>query len=106
MSQYQLYAVGAVLLFCIGLQGIIVCRHLLKKVMAANIMGGGAFLFLISIARRNTIETADPVPHAMVLTGIVIALSASVLALALTRQIHKTTGHTTLEDPTNNRVEK
>jgi multicomponent Na+:H+ antiporter subunit C len=96
---FHLYALAAVLLFWMGFYGIITGRELLRKIMALNVMGGGVFLLLISVARRNAIEQqADPVPHAMVLTGIVVALSATAFAIALARRIAQVTGRTTLRD--------
>ena len=45
----------------------------------------GVFMMLVALASRTTgIATRpDPVPHAMVLTGIVVAVSATALGLAL-----------------------
>jgi multicomponent Na+:H+ antiporter subunit C len=96
-GHHLVYALAAAVLFVIGLYGIIARRDLLRKIMAANIMGGGVFLLLISIARRNFAENADPVPHAMVLTGIVVALSATAFAIALARRLAQLTGSNYLE---------
>jgi multicomponent Na+:H+ antiporter subunit C len=96
-GHYLVYALAAAVLFVIGLYGIIAQRDLLRKIMGANIMGGGVFLLLISIARRNFAGNADPVPHAMVLTGIVVALSATAFAIALARRLAQLTGSNHLE---------
>jgi len=53
-------------------------------------MGSGAFLVLVGLAQRS--GTPDPVPQAMVLTGIVVAVAATALALALARRLHAQTG--------------
>jgi multicomponent Na+:H+ antiporter subunit C len=98
MESHQLYALTGALLFCVGLYGLVACRHLLRKVMALNISGGGVFLFLIAVAKRNLLEYADPVLHAMVLTGIVVALSATGFAIALVRRIFEQTRQTTLDE--------
>ncbi|TVQ33411.1 MAG: NADH-quinone oxidoreductase subunit K [Phycisphaeraceae bacterium] len=88
----------ACLLFCIGLFGLITRGHLMRNVMSLNVMGGGVFLFLVAVARRDAGESGpDPVPHAMTLTGIVVALAASAFALALARRIHSITGEMRLE---------
>jgi multicomponent Na+:H+ antiporter subunit C len=42
---------------------------------------------LVSLAQRNGI--ADPVPQAMVLTGIVVAVAATGVALALVRRLDR-----------------
>ena len=98
-SPFLIYGTTAVLLFCLGLHGVIVRRNLLRMVMGLNVMAAGVFLLFISLADRNRDLFADPVPQAMVLTGIVISISATAFALALARRIHSRTGQTTLHDP-------
>lgn len=95
MSQFTLFALASVLLFCMGLHGLIVRRHLVRKILSFNVMSAGVFLFLVSVARRAP-DAPDPVPQAMVLTGIVVAVSATAFALALARRIHAVTGSTEL----------
>jgi multicomponent Na+:H+ antiporter subunit C len=97
MSAYTVYAFGAVALFCIGLYGVIVRRHLVRKIIALNIMGSGVFMLLVAYSRRVPDIAPDPVPHAMVLTGIVVAFGASTFALALAVRIHRATGRATLD---------
>jgi multicomponent Na+:H+ antiporter subunit C len=92
MSSYILYAMAGVIIFCIGLYGAVSRRHLMQKIIGLNIMSGGVFLLLISIGKRNMVNWPDPVPHAMVLTGIVVALAASAFTLALARRIYEKTG--------------
>lgn len=89
MSTFLLFSLTAVVLICLGVHGLIIRRHLLRKVMALNIISGGIFLLLISTAYRNRAEAADPIPQAMVLTGIVVTISATAFALALIRRIHR-----------------
>jgi multicomponent Na+:H+ antiporter subunit C len=95
---HQLYGMTAALLFWLGLHGVISGAEVLRKIMAVNIMGGGVFLLLVSVARRNYVETPDPVPHAMVLTGIVVALSATAFAIALARRLAQITGRDRLDE--------
>jgi len=79
---------------------LIVHAHLLRKILAINIMGSGVFLVLVSLAARTQGVAPDPVPHAMVITGIVVAISASALALALMLRIQAETGRAEfLKDP-------
>ena len=75
------YLFAGGLLFIIGLHGLILCRSLLRKILALNIMDSGVFMILLSLAARS--DPPDPVPQAMVLTGIVVAVSATALALVL-----------------------
>ncbi|MDH5300879.1 MAG: NADH-quinone oxidoreductase subunit K [Gammaproteobacteria bacterium] len=95
MSQEILYALAGVGLFVLGLHGLIVYAHLLRKILALNIMGSGVFLVLIALGRRSAV--ADPVPDAMVITGIVVTVSATALALVLLLRLKEMTGHTDLE---------
>lgn len=87
INQDQIYGVAAVLLFCLGLHGVVARPDAFRKIIALNVMGAGVFLHFVSVAQRNTAEFADPVPHAMVLTGIVVAVSATALALGLARRL-------------------
>lgn len=96
ITQFDVYAFGAVALFAIGLHGIIVCRHLVRKVIAVNLAGSGVFMLLVALGRRAP-EAVDPVPQAMVLTGIVVAFAATAFALALVRRIHRETGSAVLD---------
>ena len=96
MTAPLLYSAGGVVLFVIGLWALIVRRHLVRRILAFNVMGSGVFLVLVSGAART--EPPDPVPHALVLTGIVVAVSATAFALGLARRLHADTGSTALEE--------
>jgi len=91
VNPVPLYAYVGIALFCIGLHAVIVHAHLLRKILACNVMGSGVFLVLVALAQRGG-AGVDPVPHALVLTGIVVAVSATALALALVRRITTHTG--------------
>ncbi|WP_028574889.1 sodium:proton antiporter [Desulfonatronovibrio hydrogenovorans] len=92
-----IYALSSVIIFCIGLLGLISHPHMLRKIISLNIMAGGSFLFLISLAYQDRSPEVDPVPQAMVLTGIVVAVSATAFALSLARRIREKTGRSDLE---------
>ena len=89
---YQIYLLTAAVLFAIAVFGLFVCRHFVKKIIAAQILGSSVFLSLISLAERDADAFPDPVPHAMVITGIVVSVSMGALALALDRRIHRDSG--------------
>jgi len=90
------YALVGAGLFFLGLYAVLVHAHLLRKILAINIMGSGVFMLLVAMARRNLYATPDPVPHAMVITGIVVAVSATALALVLMLKLAHVTGHARL----------
>ncbi|MAT51081.1 MAG: NADH:quinone oxidoreductase [Porticoccaceae bacterium] len=75
------YLLVASFLWAAGLHGLIVARHVLRRVIAVNIMTAGVFLALVTLAARA--PEPDPVLHALVLTGLVISVSATALALHL-----------------------
>ena len=93
------YALTGVALFALGLYGLLVNRHLLRRIVAFNVIGSGVFLVFGAIAARGPGGGGtDPVPQAIVITGIVVAVSATALALTLCRRIHRATGRTSLPD--------
>ncbi len=86
MSTALWYAVTGLVLFAVGVYGVIAREPFLRKLLGVNIMGSGVFLILVAGAYRGVAGAPDPVPHALVLTGIVVAVSTTALALALARQ--------------------
>ncbi|TVS09955.1 MAG: NADH-quinone oxidoreductase subunit K [Wenzhouxiangella sp.] len=95
MDSLGLYVLAAAVLFGVGVYGLIVSEHLMRKLFAINIMGNAIFILLV--AASGPVEGApDPVPQALVLTGIVIAVSATAFALALMVRLYQETGQATL----------
>lgn len=90
MSSGLLFACVGAILFSMGAAGVILIEPLLRRILAFNVMSSGTFLILVGLAQRN--DVPDPVPQAMVLTGIVVAVAATALALALVRRLHALTG--------------
>ncbi|VAX38201.1 Na(+) H(+) antiporter subunit C [hydrothermal vent metagenome] len=97
MNTVFLYSITGIIIFIIGLHGVIFYAHFLRKTLAVNIMGVGIFMFFVAMANRNPDGVPDPIPHAMVLTGIVVAVSATAFALALIVRLYVATGQTDLE---------
>jgi len=96
MSSGFVFALAGAALFAMGLAGVVLIGHLLRRILAFNLMGSGAFLVLVGLAQRH--DVADPMPQAMVLTGIVVAVAATALALALVRKFHALSGQLELPD--------
>jgi multicomponent Na+:H+ antiporter subunit C len=78
----------------LGLYGLITNPQLLRKVLAFDVLGSGVFLLFGIIARRGAGAgfPSDPVPQAMVITGIVVAFAASAIAVALILRLHAEIG--------------
>lgn len=98
MSRFVVYAVAASALVALGMYTLVTRRHLVRKIVALNVVGSGVMLLLGAVAYRSGPDRPDPVPHAMVLTGIVVAVSVTALAVALVRRIHALTGRVTLAE--------
>ncbi len=92
----------ALILFCIGFMMLLFGRNLIRKLIGMNIMDTGIYLFLASlgyIANRKApiIEGGDtsalsyinPVPSALVLTGIVVSVSVTAVMLSLTVRLYE-----------------
>jgi multicomponent Na+:H+ antiporter subunit C len=84
----------------IGLYGLLTDPRLLRKIIAFNLVGSGVFLLFGVVARRGAAAGlgGDPVPQALVITGIVVAFSATALAVALLLRLHESGGGATLDD--------
>ncbi len=98
MTPLELYTLAGILLFAIGLRGVLLRSHLFWKVLGVNVMGGGIFLLLLAAPPRIDPARADPVPQAMVLTGIVVAAAATAVALGMALRVVARTGSPRLEE--------
>ena len=99
-----------VILLTIGLYGMLVKRNLLKKLIGMNILQTAIFLFFIEGATKSggTVPVIDPLlgteaanyinplPHVLILTGIVVGLSLTGVALAFLLLIYRK--YKTLDD--------
>jgi len=85
MTVETLYGLCAAGLVGLGLYCLIVQPHPLRKIVAFNVMGSGVFLLFGALAKRGAAAGlgGDPVPQALLITGIVVAFSATALAVAL-----------------------
>jgi multicomponent Na+:H+ antiporter subunit C len=98
MSAATLYGLCGAVLVGLGLFGLIVHPQPLRKILAFNLIGGGVFLLFGAVARRGAAAgfDGDPVPQALVITGIVVAFAATALAVALLLRLFQESGRATL----------
>ncbi len=97
------YLLAAVLLL-IGLYGMLVKTNFARKLMAMNVMQVAVIAFFILLAVRTDgtppieldhVESgtdaayANPLPHALMLTAIVVSVSTTGVALALLVRVHR-----------------
>jgi len=105
------FEVTAMILFGIGLTTLLVQKNLIKKIIGLNIMDAAVFLYLASkgyiIGRAAPIIKEGmydagyyiiPTPSALVLTGIVVAVSITAFALAITVKLYKHYGTLDLDE--------
>ena len=97
-TDHRLYLLVGAALFAIGFYSLLVQAHLLRRIMALNVMGSGVFLVYLALGAQTAGVIPDPVPQAMVLTGIVVSVCATGLALALADRVQAATSRAKLDD--------
>lgn len=100
----QLPYLFSILIFTLGWLIIFTQANLIKKIIGINIMETGIFLFFISmgyikgavppIYNPSLAETIyiNPLPSALILTGIVVSFSVTALALSIVLKIYQNYG--------------
>ncbi len=98
------FEAAAVLLFVIGMAGMLFNRNLIKKIVSMVFMDNAIYLFLTSngyvsgtiapvvLDPSSPVTTeiyANPIPTGLVLTGIVVSVSVTAFSLALTQRLYK-----------------
>ena len=92
-----------VILLVIGLYGMLGKRNLLKKLIGMNIFQTAIFIFFIEGATKlgasvpvideelgmAAAQYVNPLPHVLILTGIVVAISLTGVALAFLITIYR-----------------
>ena len=90
-------------LFLIGFYAMMAKKNLIKKVLGFNIAESSIFLFMISTADveggtapimmgGSEVLYANPLPHCLILTAIVVALTLTAVALSLAVKIYERYG--------------
>ena len=115
MSEFYAYANywAVAVLLVIGIHGMLARPNLMRKLMAMNIFQVAAIIFYLSLAEKSGAATPivshgahhaaaaaqfiNPLPHALMLTAIVVSVSTTGVALALLVGIFRKYG--TLEEP-------
>jgi len=102
--------VYAVLLFAIGVYTLLSNPNLIKKVIGLNIASTAVFLFYIAMGNvRGRLEPlidpahphaelVNPIPTALILTGIVVSISVTAFALSLVLKLFRHYGMLNAEE--------
>lgn len=99
------YELSAIILFGIGFVTLLLHNNLIKKIIGLNIMDTAVFLFFIAKGYVKGKEAPiivgefkgvdgyiNPIPTSLMLTGIVVAVSTTAFALALTIKMYEKYG--------------
>lgn len=87
MMQAQLLVMAGTVVFVVGVVAALVIRDVIRRLIAVNIGSSGVMLILVGLASRGDQASPDPIPQALVLTGIVVMAAITGLALTLARRI-------------------
>lgn len=98
----QRHLLAALLIFIGGLYMVATSSHILKRMLAINVMGAGVFYFLVAMGNVETglppimgseeVLMINPLPSALILTGIVVVVSITVYSLSLALKIYELYG--------------
>nr|WP_242519338.1 hydrogenase subunit MbhD domain-containing protein [Halochromatium roseum] len=89
-----LLAATGVLIMGLGLWAFSAQRHLLRRLLAFNLLGSGVFLLLAGLAAPAPVPIAEV--RALIFIGLVVALLGSVLGAALLLRLHAQASQVTL----------
>ena len=105
--------IGSMALFFVGLFGLLTQKHLIKIFMSVAIMETSLFLLFIGLTYEKSLlapilssnqvgfnNMNDPIPHAMILTAIVIGMAVLALGVSFAIEYYKLTGKTSLDEMT------
>lgn len=94
----------SIVLFFIGLFGLIARRQIIKTIISIGIMEGAVILYFLSIGHWQdqvppigdvpASRMADPLPQALMITAIVIGVALTAAILTLYISLHHQTGTT------------
>ncbi|MDT0116244.1 NADH-quinone oxidoreductase subunit K [Microbacterium sp. PRF11] len=88
MTTVSLFLAAGVVIFAVGIAVHLLVRDLIRRIVTLNVASGGVMLVFLALADRRPDGVApDPVPQALVLTGIVVMAAITGLALALARRV-------------------
>ena len=89
MTRTSLFLATAVALVVLGVVRTLFTADLVRRVVGLNVAGSGVLLLLVVVAARSDPGRPDPVPHGLVLTGIVVTVSVTAVALGLVRRLEQ-----------------
>jgi multicomponent Na+:H+ antiporter subunit C len=105
LLQGKLIYLLAMLLFLLGIYGMAVKGNLLKQLMAMNVMEGSTIIMFLILSQKlgatapilikgitDPDHYVNPLPHAIMLTAVVVNISLAGVGLALIKRIEQDYG--------------
>ncbi len=97
--------IGAIIIFCIGVYGVIARRNITKTVISIGIMEAAVILFFVATGGAGSTsapiaagtEAADAIPQALMITAIVIGIAVTAVALTMFIYLYHRYGTTNWE---------
>jgi multicomponent Na+:H+ antiporter subunit C len=94
---------AAIILLALGLYGVLTNRNVIKIIVSLNVFEVGLNLYIITVAyvnggnvpiysdnaSTNMTLFVDPLPHALVLTAIVIGVGTTAVGLSLAKKMYE-----------------
>jgi multicomponent Na+:H+ antiporter subunit C len=103
--------IGSMSLFFVGLFGLLTQKHIIKIFLSIAIMETSLFLFFIGMTfdkdftapilgdgHTAFVAMNDPLPHAMILTAIVIGMAVLALGVSFAIEYYKLTSKTAIDE--------
>ncbi len=101
MSIISYGEIGSIIIFFIGVYGVIARRNIMKTIISLGIMDAAIILFFVAVGRNNTAGsssgTEDAVPQALMITAIVIGIAVTAIALTMFIYLYHKYGTTNWE---------
>ena len=110
LAQRGIYCLVFILFF-LGIFGMITCKNYMKKLLCMNVMQIAVILFFLCFAQKTGAQIPvldgilkaakdyiNPIPHALMLTAIVVSLGTTGVALALLMRLKETFGSVEEDD--------
>lgn len=106
----NIVTIGSMTLFFVGLFGLLTQKHFIKIFISIAIMENAVFIFFIGSMYKGDYVAPiidamhldvsimnDPIPHAMILTAIVISMAVLALGVSMTIEYFKLTKNSEID---------
>ncbi len=107
MIDFINYETVGLMLFFIGLYGLLARRNIIKTIISLGIMQSGIMLFFLNTHFKENmrppsnvvdiVSAADPIPQALMITAIIIGITVTAVSLTMFISLYHRYGTTNWE---------